>query len=602
MMKRTIKPVALAVALAFAAPTAMAVNLDFSGSNIYMKFLAGDQRSVNAGATSGDTASGTDNGQWTEMELRIKATISPKVEAGVRIQSRSPSAYWTEFGFKNELSAPERTKFMKLRGAYVQLTPGYSWLNTAIIGSSDWGMFDPFTMGKMRYIDRDNLNGFYFKGPLGNGTYEAARVSLPEYLGANYDTGNTPKNEAVYIGQLKQKFGAAKLTGSYTYLNNESLDSKDLNPLDGKNLIGRMKNTILSLKADAPLVDGLDFRGALHHSTYNVNNAQMLIDGGTGYCATNNCGSSTNAFLTTGVYGYSMTPGRSVNDNALKLDLDWTPAAAGNFTLNYQYFNIGKGYVTVAGARRESDVLLTEGAEAAWYNWGGNRLWLGGAANDFQQVPVIHIDNDYMDFDEPVAQSVIGWKGHTFKFNYETAETPMSLELTKVGYNTNWQNFGGNAGTYDVGHGRGDIFDVYQQYQDRSTNIAVFKASHTFKVAGGLVTSFKYKRVADKDTHQAGVAADDVDSKDSGYIFTVGNQLHNDLYGSVSYGKYKRNLTVGGLNQSADKDIWSARFSYNLSGFEAGMLTQWIDGRGYLGGKDQDFSQYRLKAFLKAIF
>jgi hypothetical protein len=48
---------------------------------------------------SGDTASGADNGQWTEFELRIKATISKQVEAGVRLQSRSPAGYWTDFGF-----------------------------------------------------------------------------------------------------------------------------------------------------------------------------------------------------------------------------------------------------------------------------------------------------------------------------------------------------------------------------------------------------------------------------------------------------------------------------------------------------------------------
>jgi hypothetical protein len=129
----------------------------------------------------------SDNGQWTEFELRIKATISKQVEAGVRLQSRSPAAYWTDFGFADE-TTPTRAKFMKLRGAYVLLTPGYGWLNTALIGSSDWGQFDPFTVGQVRYIDRDNYNGLYFKGSLGAPGlgWEFARVSLPSYLGANW--------------------------------------------------------------------------------------------------------------------------------------------------------------------------------------------------------------------------------------------------------------------------------------------------------------------------------------------------------------------------------------------------------------------------------
>ena len=94
MTKHTLKPLALAVGLALAGP-ALAVNLDFSGSNIYMKFLDGDRRSADTGnpapssGGSGDTQSGTDQGQWTEFELRIKANISRQVEAGVRLQSRS---------------------------------------------------------------------------------------------------------------------------------------------------------------------------------------------------------------------------------------------------------------------------------------------------------------------------------------------------------------------------------------------------------------------------------------------------------------------------------------------------------------------------------
>ena len=67
-----------------------------------MKFLDGNQRAVDVGSApsggNGATDGGNDNGQWTEFELRVKATISKQVEAGIRLQSRSPSAYWTDFG------------------------------------------------------------------------------------------------------------------------------------------------------------------------------------------------------------------------------------------------------------------------------------------------------------------------------------------------------------------------------------------------------------------------------------------------------------------------------------------------------------------------
>lgn len=602
-------PLCIAAGLAFTSYTS-AATIDFSGSNIYMKFLDGNQRTTSTGSI--DTNSGADQGQFTELNLVFKATISPQVEMGGRIQSRSSAAYWTEyggFGKENSVGADEvnHQKFMKLRGAYVELTPGYSWLNNARIGTSDWGMFDPFTMGKIRYIDRDNYNGFYFKGPLA-GTWELARVSLPEYLGTNFSTGTAPKNQAIYIAQFKQTAGNAKLMEGITYLNNQQLDTTDTNPLNGTDLQDRFKNTILSLKADSALTEGLDFRGAVHHSSYAINTANILASN-TGYCVLNNCGSTSNAYLTTGVFGYSMTPGANVEGNAIKLDLDWRPAAAEGFSLNYQYFNIGAGYVSVGGARRESDVLLTEGSEGAWYGWGkggspGERArWLGGRANDMQQAPVIQVDNGYTDFDEPGAESIIGWKGHTFKLNYDTANTPMSLELTRVDYNTNWQNYGGDENIYDVGHGQG-TYDVYQPNQDRSTNIIVFKLNHIFRVMGGLDANFKYKRVDDKDGLNAAIATDDLEVNDRGYSFSVGNQLASHLYGTLSYGKYNRDISIGGAAYNNDKSIVGVRFAYNLSGFEAGVLSQWINGTGdpSLSGSQATIQQYRMKAFAQVNF
>ncbi|MDD2928564.1 MAG: hypothetical protein PHY50_01925, partial [Sideroxydans sp.] len=152
MKRYTLKPLGLAVALALSG-SASAVTMDFSGTNFYMKFLDGDQRGAPSGSI--DTASGGDQGQFTELNLVFKATISPKVEAGGRIQSRSSAAYWTEFGgFGQENSVGNNEvnhqKFTKLRGAYVELSPGYDWLNQVRIGTSDWGMFDPFTVGKVR--------------------------------------------------------------------------------------------------------------------------------------------------------------------------------------------------------------------------------------------------------------------------------------------------------------------------------------------------------------------------------------------------------------------------------------------------------------------
>jgi len=594
-------PLCLAIGLAFVASTSAAATIDFSGSNIYMKFLDGDRHVVSQ--DSGDTASGADNGQWTEMELRIKATISPQVEAGVRIQSRSPAAYWTNFGFANnegfsgigdvtctvdptdatKVKCPvnynpktTQSKFMKLRGAYVQLTPGYSWLNTAVIGGNDWGSFDPFTLGKVRYIDRDNYNGFYFKGPMvGGGSWEAARVSLPTYLQTNWgnsptgnSNGDTNYNEGVYIAQLKKQIAGAKLVASYQVFNDNEKVVADTNILNGQDVATFSKQKVFMLKGEGSPINGIDVRGAYYHSEF-----QAPLFGQT----------------------WGNSPRSDFNDSAYKIDADFSALPVAGLTVNAQYFNIGAGYFSNVAARRESDVLLTEGSEAAWYSW-GNSLWMGGAAKDYQQAPTNNklVDNGYIDFDEAPAESVVGWKGLTVVTNYETAGTPMSLELTNIGYNNNWQGYSAT----------GPLSNFYATNQDKKTNLVVFKASHVFQIAGGLDTGFKWKHVASTDKVNAAIATDDLDITDNGYVFSVGNQLHNDLYTSASWGKYTRDENVGGTAFNTDKSILSLKASYNLTGLEIGALAQWIKGSGFpdIANPRADFEQYRMKAYLKAIF
>ena len=592
MDNNKLKLLCLAIGLALVAP-AQAVNFDFSGTNLYMKFLDGDRRVASTGAAntpggSGDTASGTDQGQWTEFEMRIKATISRQVEAGLRLQSRSSAGYWTDYGgFGDQDLTPTRANYTKARGPYVLFTPGYNWLHQGLIGASDWGMFDPFTVGKLRYIDRDNVKGFYFKGPVvGGGSWEAARISLPNYLQFNYGQGpvccstdDSQFNEAVYIVQFKQRLGDARLAASY-----QSFDDRQVKPdtteFDGRGTDTFFKNQVFMLKGDGSVTNGIDLRAAYYHSRSKVKPPAF--------------GES-----------WGPSPRSSINDDAYKLDVDFTDLPVTNLTFNLQYFNIGEGYYSNMAARRESDVLLTEGSEAAWYNW-GQSLWVGGAAKDLDQGPATPknlvnqpnanglIDNDLIDFDESPVESVVGWKGVTLLTRYEVANTPMSLELTSIDYNNNWQNYSPT----------GPLSNFFALNQDRKTYIYVYKVSHVFPLAGGLETSFKWKRVDDEDNGDATISTDDRETKDNGFSVMVGNQLFADLYGSLSYGSYGRDVTIGPTKYKNDKGITSLRFAYNLAGFELGMIAQWIDGRGdpQQTGTRIDVSQYRMKAFAKVIF
>src|SRR3990172_1989206 len=467
----SIQVLCLAGGLALAGPV-LAVELDFSGSNIYMKFRDGSHRLVSGGSI--DTASGSDQGQFSELELRIAAKISRQVEAGARVLSRSSGSYWSEFGGFADETTPIKAKNMKLRGAYISLTPGYSWLNQALLGSSDWGMFDPFTVGKMRYIDRDNINGVYFKGPLplAGSSYELAWISLAQYLGPNFSTRTLKKNDGTVIGQVKLPLAGVRLTASLQQTADRERVTADTNLFDGQDTFTRFRNQVRSLRAEGSPLDGLDLRGAVYYSSYYVNET---------------------------VQTWSNLLGDDYNDTAYLLTADWSQTPLPGFGITLQYFDIGAGYVSAPGARRESDVLLTEGREAAWFGWGDPK-YIGGLANDMQQVPVTIRDNDFADFDEPGAESAIGWKGYTALLKYEIVNTPISLEATRLDYNQNWQNWGGKQTVFNVLDWAGATGPGFKEDTERKTDIFVVKVSHVFPVAGGLDTGLKWKPVAYQNT------------------------------------------------------------------------------------------------------
>ena len=87
-------------------------------------------------------------------------------------------------------------------------------------------------------------------------------------------------------------------------------------------------------------------------------------------------------------------------------------------------------------------------------------------------------------------------------------------------------------------------------------------------------------------------------------VVAAGNQLFGDLYGKLAWGKYKRDIPKSGSKIENDKSITSLGLAYNLAGFEVGLLTQWVSGDGDPNetGTKGDIEQYRMKAFVKAIF
>ena len=224
-MRRTmIAVLALACLAALALPAGAAAEeakLKIGGTT-YTKWLWGTQR-YDGSLYNFTTVPGEgygDNGQGSEVELLLSARLSKEVNVSARIHSRFSQNQWTNFGgFGGSLDPnndgnpgpcvggdcgefdSRSNQYVKLRGVTVTLTPGYNWIDSATIGASDWGMFDPFVIGRIRYIDRDNGAGLLFQGSGFDRkwTWDVARISLPRlWAGPNYSTGDYPVQDAAY--------------------------------------------------------------------------------------------------------------------------------------------------------------------------------------------------------------------------------------------------------------------------------------------------------------------------------------------------------------------------------------------------------------------
>lgn len=589
------------------------------GGTIYTKWLDGD-RVTSDGLYSNSEFGNGDQGQGTEFEILFEAKVSKQVEIGGRIKARFNRNWWSNGGgFSDDELDPRSAQYMKFRGAYVKMTPGYKWIDSSTIGSNDWGQFDAFTMGKSRYIDRDNISGLLFQGSAGEGKavrWDVARVSLPKlWAGPGYNTGELHQADAAYVGQLKWNASdLLNVTAIYEHIKDYELDPADGDNRDGNDLTNRYRNQVGGLKIKFSK-GNVDVKGSYYHSKFTPG---IAVD--------------NSARFTPTLRG-------KADDDIFKLNVDISDL--GPFTVSVEYFDIGASYMSMMAARRESDVLLTEGYDGSWgwsrpdYNRGDNSrgssragVGYGGWDGASHQVVSLNADNDFTDFDESMAYSVLGWKGLTVVPKLTVADWEISAELSLIDYNSNWQ---GNVGVDNDGDGvddallhpvvdgvhswgvGGDTRSPYANYQEKETSIFLIKAEHVFDVGEGLEFKGKFKLISDEDERVTGEADladaytlslvehvnyDDREADYTSYGISLGYQLFSDLHVSLDLEHYEVDLFDGTIdvtppNMEAwepefgwinymtgqhDKDKLALRLKYFLSGLEFGLNTQWIEG------------------------
>jgi hypothetical protein len=464
-----------------------------------------------------------DNGQGTEINLLLASKPSKYIEVTGRIQSRFNQNQWTNFGgFGGRNPAfedppgppcvggdcgefdPRSNEYIKMRGLTARFTPGFRWVDSVTIGSNDLGMFDPFTIGKIRYIDRDNAKAVLFQGSLFDRKlgYDLIRVSLPRlWAGPNFVTGDYAGQDGAYGLQLKLSPSPLfDIVGIVERSRDIEVDATDRNFDNGRDIASRFSNDVYGVRFGIHPSSVIDIRGNYYDSRAESNPTFGVP---TGF----------------GTSGFSPVPAGKIKDPAYKADVDLNDPFGIGLSFNLEYFNIGAQYTSILAARRESDVLLTEGHDATWifpgpdnsafgvFSGNPTRIGYGGFQGNAQQVATLNVDNEFTDFDEPLAETVIGWKGITLVPTWTIGGIDLSAEISHIDYNTNWQAWGDSSRAIDNSiypnfesdAGIGSYRNAYAPFQDKTTDLYVLRGKYLLDVGKGVDIFGKVKLIDETD-------------------------------------------------------------------------------------------------------
>jgi hypothetical protein len=523
---------AASLALAGAAPYARADKSKFDmNARLYTKYLYTNDDTQGVLWLGNpfwpDDIAGS-NGTATELYLRLNGNVSDSVRAWASVQSRFGGTWqdWWESGewkYNGEHNTSgdslgmNRAQYVKFRGFGIDVKLDVPPVRHVMVGASDLGMFNPFTIGKIRYIDRENGRGVFVLGGFAPEAgaddvvkFTAAAIALPKlWVGPSWSTGvGDDALDNPYISQdwaygLRVDLAPPdadwlKVTWIGTYTRDVEFDRWDpdaqgsvnanckdsqggaISGCEMDHAVGtypRFRNAVTTLEADVQ--PGNVFAG-------NFLVAAEWSDIGEEFAEN---GVKDNDGMFPMVY-------EDTTDIAGRARLSFIDPFESGLTFKLEGFYFGPKWTSVFAARREEDVLWTDG-------------FLEGG-----QLPTLNLANEFIDFDEPWYESCVGWAGGTALLVQQTGGLEASLELTGLTYATNMQNrdIDGMYPTflYSEGYTDTDTYDyanttdrgrdprsVYKRDQDRLTGIAVAKAAYTFD--SGFKVEARLKHIYDDD-------------------------------------------------------------------------------------------------------
>jgi hypothetical protein len=407
----------------------------------------------------------------------------------------------------------------------VRIAQPLPYLDWFLAGSSDLSYWDPWTVGKVRFIDRFNAKGLFLKtGVPGVVDVLLARIAMAKLFGtANYNDIEEPllsnpfwANDAVYALQIATPKSA--IDGVSIVLNGALSEDDEANA-DDPDAPG---STNTQDKPDQVTAVDSRFMGANASLTIDVTRWKWLHVKGVVAASYNNPNPRYVTNLSKGGLGFSNIVYDKVADGAGTLRVELPDLLGEGRTLKLEYFNIGANFNAIAGARREDDVLLTDG-------------FLDGG-----QLPTLNLANELIDFSDVFYESCVGWNGATAVLEQVGDQIDFAAEGTLIEYNTDRQGrdmdiypgFGGFTGMTDTDlfsyantNDRGrDPRAVYARDQARRTIIVMGKVALKPDWWAGSRVDLKAKLILDHDLRNTSDPNDDYDGKIFRSRFSIGGQ------------------------------------------------------------------------------
>jgi hypothetical protein len=304
---------------------------------------------------------------------------------------------------------------------------------------------------------------------------------------------------------------------------------------------------------------------------------------------------------------------RDTQDVAGTLRLSATDPLGNGLSLQAEYFNIGAEWNSVFGARREADVLLTDGL-----------IGTGG------QLPTLNLANEFIDFDDTWVESCIGWHGGTGVLSWDGSNTSVKAEYTHIEYNTNRQNRDVDTAFPDFLHSDGwtdtglydyanvtdrgrDPRSVYRRNQFRRTNLGVLSLKHQFDVGRGIDVEAKAKYVHDVDYRQLESAAPGEDDYTGNIAIgrikvssPVADGLRLGLVGQIeNWDEENRRGTaeLGYGDDTTARQMLGAQASYSYQGVRFSYYLEYTHkDQNREREPDQQWNVWRSKAVVEAAW